>query len=158
MQTHRDVEFADGTYRLQLGMGQILAIEEKCNARIGAIYAHVLSGRYEQDGVSFGYGLQANFGAAEAIEVARQALIGGDYAVVDGREIKVRPIVERLLSTYVYPENGNPLTKMWDLATVALEACVNGYEPPAAEKKSPKRTSRTATAGSTEERSSATAS
>ncbi|EHJ62828.1 gene transfer agent family protein [Novosphingobium pentaromativorans] len=134
MQTHRDIPFGDGDYTFRLGMAQIIAIEEKCNARIGAIYAHVMDGRYQKDGVSFGYGLQANFGLREVMEICRQGLIGGGAGFVDGRDIKVTDhLATHLVRTYLEPDSGNPLTKAWDLAEVIMSACVNGYEPAQAE-------------------------
>jgi hypothetical protein len=159
MQTHREIEFGDGTYRFKLGMGQIIAIEEKCGARIGAIYRHVLAGLFQQDGEVVRNGMAADYGALELIEICRQGLIGGNWGDVDGREITVPDHkATALVRTYLHPENDNPLQKAWDLAALVLHTCVVGYEPaqaPEAQKKSRTRTRRRA--ASTEARSSATA-
>jgi hypothetical protein len=160
MQTHRDIEFGDGVYTFKLGMKEILAIEEKCGARIGAVYAHVMAGRYDKDGTRFGYGLQANFGLSEILEICRQGLIGGGSGFVDGRQIEVKDHLARhLIRTYVEPDAGIPLTRPWDLAEIIMETCLSGYEPAIADaqKKSPRRSRRRPTDGSTEARSSATA-
>jgi len=156
MQTHRSIPFGDGEYTVMLGMGQVLAIEEKCSARIGAVYAHVMAGRYAKDGAAFGYGLQADFGMAEVIEICRQGLIGGAKGFVDDREITVGDhLATHLVRTYLHPENGNPLTKAWDMATVIMDLCVSGYEP--AVRSAQKKRQRTRKAASTGARSSATA-
>jgi hypothetical protein len=144
MQTHRDIDFADGVYRFKLGMGQIIAIEEKCGARIGAIYRHVLAGLYQKEGEAVRMWLEADFGAVELIEICRQGLIGGNWGEVDGREILVPDHkATHLVRTYLHPDNGNPLTKAWDMAAIILHTCVVGYEPAqeAAQKKS--RTTKT---------------
>ena len=159
MQTDRIIAFGDGDYRFKLGMGQIIAIEQKCEDRIGAIYRHVLTGLYHRDGEAVRNGLEADYGVVELIEICRQGLIGGNWGHVDGREIEVGDYkATALVRTYLHPENGNPLMKAWDLAAVVLHTCIVGYEPehhPATQKKS--RTSRKTTANSTEARSSATA-
>lgn len=156
MQTHRDIDAFDGTYRVQLGMGQIIALETKCNARIGSIYRHIMLGRYAKDDVEFGYALEGDFGLVEVMEICRQGLIGGNSGFVDGQDIKVSDhLATHLVRTYLHPENGNSLTKAWDLAVAILHACVQGYEPAAEPKK--KAPTRTRKRASTEARSSATA-
>lgn len=157
MQTCRDIDFGDGTYTVMLGMGQIIAIEEKCRDRIGAIHRHLLAGRYaKQDGSDFGYSLEGDYGATEVLEICRQGLIGGARGFVDGRDIKVTDhLATHLVRTYLHPENGNPLMKAWDMATAIVQACVIGYEPAteAAQKKSQRKRK---VNGSSEARSSAT--
>lgn len=159
MQTHRDIEFGDGTYRCALGMGQIIAIEEKTGQRIGALYGHIMAGLYQSEGEAFRNGLMANFGILEVIEVCRQGLIGGGEGFVDGRDIKVSDhLATHLVRTYLHPENGNPLTKAWDMAAAILHTCIVGYIPadaPEAQKKSRSRGKKPV--DSTEARSSATA-
>jgi len=159
MQTFRDIDFADGTYRFMLTMGGILAIEEKCKARIGAIHRHLLAGRYANDKADFGYSLEGDYGAVELLEICRQGLIGGASGFVDGRDVKVTDhLATFLVRTYLHPENGNPLMKAWDLATAIVQACVIGYEAAGvAQKKSPKRPRTRAKTGSSEARSSAMA-
>lgn len=159
MQTHRDIDFGDGTYTFRLTMAGIIAIEEKCKARIGAVHRHLLAGRYANDKADFGYSLEGDYGAVELLEICRQGLIGGGAGFADGREIKMSDyLATHLVRTYLHPENGNPLMKAWDLATAIVQACVIGYEPDAeAQKKSQphrKTKARTGTAGA---RSSATA-
>lgn len=163
MPNHRDIEFGDGTYTFRLRMREILAIEEKCRARIGAVHRHVLQGWYApQDGAPFANPLQGDYGVLEIIEICRQGLIGGGRGFVDGREIEVGDhLATHLVRTYLEPDNGNPLSKAWELAVVILQTALNGYEPKVAEaqKKSPaKRSRRTNKAASTEGRSSETAS
>jgi len=159
MQTFRDIDFADGTYRFMLTMGGILAIEEKCKARIGAIHRHLLAGRYANDKADFGYSLEGDYGAVELLEICRQGLIGGASGFVDGRDIKVTDhLATFLVRTYLHPENGNPLMKAWDLATATVQACVIGYDHAGeAQKKSPKRQRTKARTASSEARSSAMA-
>lgn len=163
MQTHRDIEFGDGDYTFRLRMREILAIEEKCKARIGAVHRHVLQGWYAPDGASaFANPLQGDYGVQEIIEICRQGLIGGGKGFVDGREIEVGDhLATHLVRTYLEPDNGNPLSKAWELAVVILQTALNGYEPKdsGAQKKShSKRSSRTKKAGSTGGKSSATGS
>lgn len=159
MQTHRVVPFGDGDYTFRLTMAGILAIEEKCKARIGQIYARVLNGRYAKDDVSFGYGLQADFGVQELVEVCRQGLIGGNSGFVDGRDITVSDhLATHLVRTYLEPDTGNPLTKAWDLATVILETCLSGYSPAAEEPGTQKKTRKPRVRRSSEGKSSATGS
>ncbi|NML11304.1 gene transfer agent family protein [Sphingobium sp. AR-3-1] len=130
MQTHRDLEFGDGTYRFMLTMAGILAIEEKCKSRIGAIHRHLLAGRYTKDNVDFGYSLEGDYGAVELLEICRQGLIGGNSGFVDGRDITVSDhLATHLVRTYLHPENGRPIIKAWDIATAIVQACVIGYEP-----------------------------
>ena len=144
MQTHCSIAFGDGSYCFRLSMAGILAIEEKCNAGIGVVYSRVLAGRYEREGVNFGYGLQAGFGLNDVMEVCRQGLIGGNSGFVDGREIKVSDhLATHLVRTYLHPESGNPIIKAWDLAAAILHTCLVGYNPDGektpddAQKKSP---------------------
>jgi hypothetical protein len=160
MQTHRDIEFGDGVYTFKLGMAQIIAIEEKCKASIGAVYARTLAGVREKDGLVFGYGAEAEFRLQEVIEICRQGLIGGGTGFVDGRDVKVSPhLANHLVATYLNPDAGNPLHDVWVLAARLCQDLLYGYEPAiaAAQKKSPKRPRRKPTTGSSEARSSATA-
>lgn len=158
MPNHRDIEFGDGTYRFRLTMAGILAVEEKCNARIGAIHRHLLAGRYAKDQVEFGYSLEGDYGLKEIIEICRQGLIGGNSGFVDGREITVSDhLATHLVRTYLEPDAGNPLFKAWDLAIAVLQACVMGYEPPKAEaqkKSRPRNTKPKQKAASTADKSS----
>jgi hypothetical protein len=166
VQTHRDIEFGDGTYRFRLTMAGILAIEEKCRARIGAVHAHVLQGWYApDDATAFANPLHGDYGLQEIIEICRQGLIGGGSGFVDGREIEVGDhLATHLVRTYLEPDAGVPLSKAWELAVIILQTCDSGYEPPdetAAQKKSegdPKRSRRTKKADSTADKSSETAS
>jgi hypothetical protein len=161
MQTHRILAFGDGEYRFQLGMGQILAVEEKCGMGIGAVYRHIMLGRYAKDDADFGYALEGDYGMPMLIEICRQGLIGGNSGFVDGQDVQVSDHrATHLVRTYLHPENGNPIMKAWDLAAAIVHACVQGYEPaeevkPDAQKKSPPKPRRRR--ASTEARSSATA-
>jgi len=158
MQTHRNIEFADGTYRFMLTMAGIIAIEQKCGARIGAVHRHLLRGRYAKGDVDFGYSLEGDYGIEELAEIVRQGLIGGNSGFVDGRDITVSDhLATHLIRTYLYPESGNPLIKAWDLATAIVQACVIGYEPEEeAQKKSRKPRKTRVRGASSEARSSAT--
>lgn len=157
MQTHRDIPFGDGIYTVRLGIKQILAIQEKCGAGIGKIYAQVMQGRYDKDGTRFGYGLQAEFSILQLTEICRQGLIGGGAGFVDGREITVSDhLASHLVDTYVAPDAGVPMTRAWDLAEVIMETAMSGYEPD--QKKTVPKRRQTRKGGSTADRSSETAS
>lgn len=162
MQTHREIEFGDGTYTFALKMKGILAIEEKCRARIGAVHAHVLQGWYAPNGeTAFANPMQGDYGLLEVLEICRQGLIGGGKGMVDGREIEVGDhLATHLVRTYLEPDAGVPLSRAWETAVVILQTSLVGYEPAQeAQKKTPvKRTPRTKKAGSTEGKSSETGS
>lgn len=158
MQTHRELPFGDGVYTFRLGMTQILAIEEKCGAAIGKVYARTLAGVRDNDGVIFGYGPDAEFRLVEVIEICRQALIGGGAGFVDGQDKKVSPhLANHLIDTYLKPDAGNPLHTAWILAARLCQDLLYGYEPAAQEaqkKTTPrKRKSASAAAKSSEARS-----
>lgn len=162
MQTHREIAFGDGEYTFALKMKGILAIEEKCRARIGAVHAHVVQGWYAPDAsTAFANPLQGDYGLLEVLEICRQGLIGGGKGFVDGREIDVSDhLATHLVRTYLEPDAGVPLSKAWELAVIILQTSLVGYEPAQeAQKKTPlTRTHRTRKAASTGDKSSGTAS
>ncbi|KEZ17158.1 hypothetical protein CP98_03656 [Sphingobium yanoikuyae] len=130
MQTHRDILFADGEYRFLLTVDAILKLQHELGIRIGAIHAHVLRGRYINDMGEFGYDLEADYGVHELLKICEYALIYGNRAVVEGREVPMTgDLAKRLVKLYLSPDHGNPLSKAWDLATAVLNACVHGYDP-----------------------------
>lgn len=158
MQTHRDIPFGDGVYTFKLGMAQILAIEEKCSAGIGAVYARTLAGVREKDGTIFGYGPDAEFRLADVLEICRQGLIGGGSGWADGQEVTVSAHkANHLIETYLRPDAGKALHDAWILAARICQDCVYGYEP-AVQEAQKKTTPRKRKPASTAAKSSGTAS
>ena len=108
---------------------QIAELEKKCDAGLGKIYARTLAGRYglAADDV---LPLEADYRFAELIEVIRQGLIGGDYGVVDGVNVTVRP--NDLVAAYLFSpsDHRQPVKETWALAAAVLSALVEGYVPP----------------------------
>lgn len=118
MQTYIDLDFADGNYRFALPLARLNAVQEKC----GPIFA------------VFGRVANAQCSAADAIEIVREALIGGKRGEVSGQEVEVTPAkANQLVRDYLEDE---PLFNVRSLAEAILTARMFGYE--AAEKKSPK--------------------
>lgn len=125
--TYIETEFADGLYKFQLGMPQILELEQKTGIGIGALFARVIKGRYDADGDLIILPTQGEYHVTDLVETIRQGLIGGNHAVVDGVEVKVTPVVaQRLITTYVIPR---PVTEAWGLAVAILGALIVGHQP-----------------------------
>lgn len=139
-------------------MAGIVAIEQKCGAGIGEVYARTLAGRYTGEGIDFQVDGEARYRFSELIEVIRQGLIGGGAGFVDGQQIKVNSLLaNHLIATYISSDRDNPLAEAWKLAASTLHACIHGYEP--ATEEAQKKTDQTeALNSSTAERSSETAS
>lgn len=140
MQTHIDLAFADGTYRMELGLEQIHELQTKCKAGIGVIYARTLQGRMSED-ISVAHPGYAAFHIDDLVETVRQGLIGGGQAMVDEQEVKVGALrANELVARYLLPM---PLVEQWNLAAAILYARIEGYEPkpeaPAADKKKARR-------------------
>ena len=133
MQTHIDLEFADGTYRFALGLAEIHELQTKCNVGIGGLYARVLQGRMRED-IAVGHPGFAAYHLEDLIETVRHGLIGGGQGIVNGEEIKVGALrANQLVERYLHPL---PLIEQWNIAAAILHAKVDGYEDPA-QKKSP---------------------
>lgn len=127
MQTHVDLAFADGTYRFALGLAQIHELQLKCKIGIGGLYARVVQGRMADD-VSVGHPAYGAYHVDDLIETVRQGLIGGEYGLVDGAEVKVGPMrANDLVTRYLMPM---PLVDQWNLAAAILYAKIEGYTPP----------------------------
>lgn len=126
MQTHINLEFADGEYRFALGLAQINELQEKCGAGVGAIYARVLQGRVAGD-LGVGHPGYAAYRAEDLRETIRQGLVGGGEGMVDGSEVKVSALrANALVERYV---DQMPLKEQWDLAAAILFAKIEGYQP-----------------------------
>lgn len=132
MQTWVDLKFADGQYTFKLGLAQIVEIERKCEAGIGAIYARTIKGRYGyQDGEI--YPDLAEYRFAELVEVVRQALIGGGSGEVDGTPVTVSSVrANDLVDRYILgaTDQRMAMTQVWSLAFAILSALIEGYAPP----------------------------
>lgn len=144
MQTHIDIQFADGTYRFALGLAQIHELQTKCKIGIGGLYARVLQGRVADD-VSVGHPAYGAYEIDDLTETVRQGLIGGAMGWVNDAEIKVGPMrANELVERYLLPL---PLADQWNIAASILFAKIEGYTAPADKKKA--RKPRTTKGGST---------
>lgn len=132
MQTWVDLKFADGAYTFKLGMAQIVEIEQKCGAGIGAIYARTIKGRYGfKDGEIYPDLAEYRFG--ELVEVVRQALIGGAAGEVNGMPVTVSSVrANDLVDLYILKATDQrvAMTQVWALAFAILSALIEGYTPP----------------------------
>jgi hypothetical protein len=132
VQTWVDLKFADGAYTFKLGLAQIVEIEQKCGAGIGAIYARTIKGRYGfKDGEIYPDLAEYRFG--ELIEVVRQALIGGAAGEVNGMPVTVSSVrANDLVDLYILKATDQriAMTQVWALAFAILSALIEGYTPP----------------------------
>jgi hypothetical protein len=132
VQTWVDLKFADGAYTFKLGMAQIVEIEQKCGAGIGAIYARTIKGRYGfKDGEIYPDLAEYRFG--ELVEVIRQALIGGASGEVNGMPVTVSSVrANDLVDLYILKATDQriAMTQVWALAFAILSALIEGYTPP----------------------------
>lgn len=137
MQTHIDLEFADGTYCFALGLAQIHELQTKCGIGIGGLYARVIQGRLEGD-VTVGHPAFGAYHIDDLVETVRQGLIGGGKGMVDGAEVEVGPLrANELVTRYLLPL---PLAQQWNTAAAILYAAIEGYTPDEdAHKKKPRR-------------------
>lgn len=145
-QTWIDLEFADGVYTFKLGLKQIGELQTKVGCGIGALYARVLRGRYEnrESGASFGHPAEAEYRSEDLTETIRQGLIGGGQGEANGQAVEMSSIVaNRLVKAYV---EERPLSESWTIAAAVLSACVEGYAP---KKKADLSATGTETPGST---------
>lgn len=144
MQTWVDLKFADGAYTFKLGLAQIVEIEQKCGAGIGAIYARTLKGRYGFDEGEI-YPELAEYRFPELVEVIRQGLIGGASGEVDGRAVVVSSVrAGDLIDRYVLSvgDQRMRMTQVWMLAYAILSALIEGYAPPKKDEPAPSRPTR----------------
>lgn len=131
MQTWIDLPCFDGVYTFKLGLAQIVEIEKKCDAGLGAIYARTLAGRY-----GLGEGevlpLDGQYRFAELVEIIRQGLIGGKHALVDGVEKAIGSArANDLLANYVLDGPQRMVVRQtWALAAGILSSLIEGYSPP----------------------------
>lgn len=143
MQTHVDLQFADGEYRFALGLAQIHEMQTKCGAGIGAIYARVLQGRMPDD-PSVGHPAYGAYAIVDLVETIRQGLIGGGEGRVDGEAVKVTASrANELVERYGPGAAGVPLSGMWQLAASILFAKIEGYAPAIDEAESKKKAGET---------------
>ena len=138
MQTYIDLDFADGNYRFSLSLARLNAVQEKC----GPIFA--VFNRIAQGACSY----------EDALEIVREALIGGARGEVSGKEIPVTPAkANQLVRDYIEEA---PLYEVMNIARNVLAVRMFGIdekaeEKPAekpdeeTEKKSPKVTTKKAT-------------
>lgn len=124
-----DLPFGDGEYHFALPLAQIDELQRKTECGIGALFARVIRGANRiGDGEIILAPGQAEFYALDLIETVRQGLIGGGHGIVDGKDVKVTPILaKRLIDGYLLNQ---PLTAAWEMATAILGACIVGYDPP----------------------------
>lgn len=119
--------FGDGLYRFHLGLSAIHAIQEKTGDGIGGVYRRTLTGVYVVDGNIMVNPIEADFKHEHIEEIIRQALIGGNFGMLDDREITVGPIIaNRLVKTYVTDRS---FDEGWTLAATIMMARMVGYEP-----------------------------
>jgi tail tube GTA-gp10-like protein len=126
-----DLDFADGRYTFALPLPRIDELQKKTGIGIGGLFARVLKGCVQlPDGRVVIVPDQGEFYVLDIVETLRQALIGGNHAVVDGQDIPVPPsLADRLIQNYVSPP-ARPLSDSWSLAASVLGACIVGYDPP----------------------------
>lgn len=130
MRTSLELECFDGTYSFRLTMAGIIAIETKCDAGIGEIFARTGAGRYNYGDQGIGAPLEGKYRYGELVEIIRQALIGGGSGYSDGQPVKVDAVkANHLINIYINADKDNPVSKAWDMAFAILVACVEGYEP-----------------------------
>lgn len=124
MKPYIELSFGDGEYVFRLNVRQILAIEEKADTGIVAVYYQVIEG-----GARLG----------TLLEIIRQGLIGGEGGTVDGEPVTVNHhMANHLVTTYAEPPAAT-IQDITKLAQAILGACIAGYEPTdEAEKKSGK--------------------
>jgi hypothetical protein len=129
-----ELDFADGRYRFFLPVPHIQELQRKCDIGIGGLHARVLKGRVPRLNEETGQvelaldPAAAEFHILDIIETIRHGLIGGNWGLVNDKEIEVSEgLANRLVATYVA---GKPLHKHWSLAASVLIACIHGYEPP----------------------------
>lgn len=126
----------DGTYRLFMDAPHICELERKCSyvdrdgnqrARgIFEIYGAIAKGRYELEGRSVGFAVEASASLSECRETVRLALIGGGHALVDGEQIRVdAQLARRLVDNYLVPA---PVEESWNLAYLMLHTVMYGRE------------------------------
>ncbi len=137
--THINLAIADGSYRFALGLAQIPELQLKCDIGIGGLYARVVQGRMTDD-ITVGHSAYAAYHVNDLIETVRQGLIGGGEGLVDGQNVKVGALrANDLVERYLMPM---PLVEQWNLAAAILFAKIEGYEPPAEDKKKAPRPTR----------------
>lgn len=135
MRSSLDLEWADGVYTLALPLPRIFEIERKCASGLGEIKARLLAGTLDA-GEEFGDSperwvladLESKWRAVEVVEIIRQALIGGNRAVIDGKPTGVSDwMANKLIDGYV---NNRPLELNVKIAISILHATIVGFEPP----------------------------
>ncbi len=134
MDTSLRIAFADGEYLFALGLKQINEIQNRTGLGIGAVYARLSKGRFfrktDMGEIAFGDGMQGDYNMDDILSVIRQGLIGGNFGLVDGEEVKVDANrAQQLIDNYVLAE-GRPLEDAWTLAHSILSARIVGFEAP----------------------------
>jgi hypothetical protein len=121
----------DGEYEFQLSIAGMVAIEEKTNCRIGAIYGLIMRGRFNNGERDFGVPAEGAFSVGMLLEVVRQGLITGNKGRSDGKEFDVPPLkANMLISRYLDPDNGNSLMEAWGIAAAVIHAAIEGVDVP----------------------------
>ena len=132
------INFGDGAYKFALLLPQQIELEDKCGATdaqgvrrrkgIIEIYADVIAGLLVVDGQIVANPTAGRASAYECREVVRLALIGGNYGMVEDKEITVGPVrALQLVERYI---DARPLIERWTLAAAILRAAVEGFDPP----------------------------
>ena len=117
MQTYIDLDFADGNYRFSLSLARLNAVQEKCGP-IFAVFNRIAQGQCSYE---------------DALEIVREALIGGARGEVSGKEIPVTPAkANQLVRDYIEEA---PLQNAVILAQAILSARMFGYESDKKDKK-----------------------
>ncbi len=128
MSTGIYLKFADGQYRLKLGLAPIRELQDKTGVGIGALYARVLQGRPADDPREEGHPQYAAYHVDDLRETVRQGLIGGKGGEVDGEEVEITTLrAQKLVENYL---DEMPLREVWDLAAAVLFATIEGYDDP----------------------------
>lgn len=131
--------FGTGVYKFALGIPQCLELE-KGGDGIGKIASDVMIGRIavgtkadanpfspEATG-SIGNPFHAAIGVPMLRAVLTQGLIGGNYGIEDGQEVKVSPRrAKELVDLYGPP--ARPIEEAWDVAAALMYAVMVGVEP-----------------------------
>ena len=92
MQTHIDLEFANGWYRFALGLEQVNELQNACgmaSALSTPAFSRPRDRRRER-----GHPAYAAYKIADLVETVRQGLIGGKMGEVDGPRSRFRRCVQ----------------------------------------------------------------
>lgn len=130
MDTAVDLKFADGEYRFWLPLPQVVELERKTDTSILVIEERLrgaIGAEGSQDDPVFVFLGGGSAMVGDVRETLRLGLIGGNSAMVEGRQIEVGPILaKQLVDDYVYP--ARPFAEGVVLAWRVLHAAIHGVE------------------------------